>query len=184
MDLGRLRLNLQHWQCLNINSHGPSISSLKWHQVSPNLWSSRNPRSWFLIPRLCFIMVYEFTGVLRHGVRSSDSLSEFATHNVVDSCFVSHANTNLLYLKQLLVDPLYNLRILTMWLSTDPSLWIHVKYEIRSAHANVSTFHTLCSTAHLEWMWGIFCKILLVPLNVVMDLNNVMHVTITKCVLF
>lgn len=59
---------LQQWRCLNINSHGPSISSLKWHQVSPNLWSSRNPRSWFLTPRLCFIMVCESTGVVRHGV--------------------------------------------------------------------------------------------------------------------
>ena len=30
---------------------------------------------------------------------------------------------------------------------------------------------------YVVWMWEIFCKILLVPHNIVMDLNNVMPQT-------
>ena len=31
---------------------------------------------------------------------------------------------------------------------------------------------------HLDWMWGIFYKILSVPQNIVMDLNNVMDLNL------
>ena len=64
-------------------------------------------------------------------------------------------------------------------------LWIRYR-NIIQIHSNVpwDWQHSTKYSPHLDWTWGILCRILSIPRNIVMYVNNVMKISITYATKF